>query len=960
MLKHVIVLLLLLVTTNIWGAKISEEERRNRILEIIDEELNEVTRLSKQRNNRDPELLLRAAELNLEKARLVRESENERFLALPAEQRRSADQDRAYAGSNRNFQVANQYATAVTKQFPKYKDIADVYYILAYNARELKQYDQAQKYFSLATKKAPKGSSTFHKSQLALADSLYNKAQFSKAIPLYESALSKLKETWWTKDSFNLAWCYYRVKNYTKAINLMKEIHQKSSDQRFINMSHFVERDLGGFFIEARRTDEAIKWYKTQNIDFSNHLIKIAKVLIAQGKFTQAEQLANEAASMQKTTEGRAEVLTLQLDLFDKFEKVPPHLKASEELTKLFEARKLDKSQTKILEYQVAKKAAELQKAASSDIYKNVKKTRELRARQANDYFSLLARLRPGQTAEPTFFKGETAYAAGKYTEAMDSYQLSYSSALKEKNTKVASQSMEGMLAALGQKEFPQALAEKYYIPVYTSYLAHDGSSARAKVIRQKLFKVYMSRNDVDNAEKVMSDYAKNYPDDFKTQEAMLAEVMEQARKKKDYSKVKFFVSEINNGTYKVSKKYADALRQLMTKIQIEGAQMALDKGDKSSALKSYIRIYSSTESTPRAKANAAYNLAALYYEAGDLPESYKWAVIALQEMDAKEAKQFSNSFLAISSNLFLRQRFQQSADLGARTVAKLCTEGLAAKNTAFKNSVFLWLAEGKIEKAEEVMALGARCGIDLVTMNEARIELAREYLRLKRWESLADVIKPVTASKSQAPLTIVYLESLRQTYIGLGDSAQAQQLGSQILSIYREAKVKNLDIPVEALDIIALGLMPKLEQKRIQLGNMKLDFPEQNFNQTVKLKLSILDSLTVDVNEIQKTGSGKGIVKAYKILVNSYERFAEELRLFSPEGKSPEYVESFRKAMSGVWTPILQTAQKRRMDVKQLIQKNTILAEDNFEMLAIQGAEVVPFYNKQGPMVLMDRGGIK
>jgi hypothetical protein len=100
--------------------------------------------------------------------------------------------------------------------------------------------------------------------------------------------------------------------------------------------------------------------------------------------------------------------------------------------------------------------------------------------------------------------------------------------------------------------------------------------------------------------------------------------------------------------------------------------------------------------------------------------------------------------------------------------------------------------------------------------------------------------------------------------------------------------------------------------------------------------------------------------VKAYKILINSYEAFAEELRLFSPEGKSPEYVESFRKAMSGVWTPILQTAQKRRMDVKQLIQKNTILSEDNFEMLAAQGADVIPSYHKQDQMVLMDRGGVK
>lgn len=941
------------------GGKPSEDQRRQKILAIINEELSEVIRLSKQKNDRDPELLLRAAELNLERARLLRESENEKFLAVPAEQRKNVNEAQAYAGSVKSFKTASQYATAVTKNFPRYRDIGDVYYILAYNARELKQYDQSEKYLSLATKSARKGSKTYYKSQLALADSLYNKGKFEQAIPLYQTALANLNETWWTKDAFNLAWCYYRVRNYDKAISLMQEIHKKSADQRFVNMSYFVERDLGIFYVDARRTDDAIAWYKSKGIDFSGHLVKIAKVLVPQGKFTQAEQLANEAAAMQKTPEGRAEILFLQLDLFDKYEKVAPHLKAARELTGMAQAKRLSESQQKILQFQVAKKAAELQKAATSETYKNVRKTRALRTKQANQYFDLLALLRPGAAAEPLFFKGETSYAAGNYVTAMESYNAAFERAKAENNKKIASQAMEGMLAALGQKDFPAAQAEKFYVPVYGTYLEQDPRSDRAKLIHQKLFRVHMSKKDIASAEKVMEGYAKNFPQDYKTQEAMLAEVMEEARKKKDYDKIKVFVTQINAGTYKVSKKYADALRQLMTKIQIEGAQVALDKGDKSTALKSYIRIYSSPESTPRAKANAAYNLAALYYEAGDLPESYKWAVVALQEMDARESKQFANSFLAISTNLFLRQRFQQSADLGARTVAKLCSEGLAAKNTAFKNSVFLWLADGKLEKAEEVMQLGARCGIDLSTLNEARLELAKEFSRLKRWDSLAAAVLPVTTSKSQAPQTIVHLEALRQSYLSIGDSAKAQETGSLILSIYRESKAKNLDVPVEALDIVALGLMPKLQQKSDQLDALPLRFPEQVFNQTVKQKLSILDSLTAEVNEIQRTGSGRGIVRAQKIYIAAYEKFAAELKGFVPPDKGPEYVESFSKAMMTVWGPISQTAQKRRDEVRALIEKNTILTEESFALFA-KNPKVVPQYHHLSPMVLMDRGGLK
>ncbi len=936
----------------------ASDERRARIIAVINEELSEVTRLSQQRNNKDPELLLRVAELHLEKARLTREEENEKYLEIPADKRRGINENQYYAGSTRSFQNANQYATAVTKSFPNYREIADVYYILAFNARELKNYKDSDKYFALARKKAPRGSKTEKKAKLALADSYFNKAKFSQAIPLYESALAGLNESWWTKDAFNLAWSYYRVKNYNKAIGLMHEIHKRSNDSRYINMKYFVERDLVTFYVDAKRTNEAVAWYRAQGIDYSSHLIKIIKVQTAQGKFTQAEQLLVEATKIQTSQDQRIDVLFLQLELFDKYNKIPSHLKAASELAELATKGALNSDQIKILDYQVSKKAAETQKAAASSTYKDVKKTRLSRTRQAISYFGLIIKIKPQATAEPIFFQGETAYAADELADSIAYYMRAFEAGKKENNQKISNQAMEGMLATLGNKGFSPKAADQFYVPVYSTYLKEDPKSARAKLIRQKLFRVYVDRKDYKNAEQVLSEYAVIYPDDFKTQEVMLASLMDDARSKKDFVRFKGFIVQINEGKYKVSKKYGDALRQMMTKIQIEDAQNALDKGDKAFALKSYIRIYENTESTPRAKANAAYNLAALYYEANDLTESYKWGASAISQMNDAEVKQFSSSFLAIGTNLFLRQRFQQSADLNTRTLAKLCKQGDASKNTAFKNASFLWLAEGMIEKTEEVLNIGLKCGIDIQTLNEVRIELAKEYMKLSRWESLENILSPVTSSKSQAPLALVYLEALRRSYMSLGDRQKAMQLGGQVLDIYRNAKAKNQDIPVEALDIIALGLMPKLEQKQAQLNSIVLSFPEDNFNTQVKRKLGILDSLTGDVNEIQKTGSGKGIVRAYKILINSYEAFAQELSRFSPEGKSDDYVTSFKKAMSGVWTPILQTALKRRQEVKGLIVSNNILSEDNNEMLAPQGSNIIAQYRLQQNLVLMDRGG--
>ena len=54
-------------------------DRRNELIKVIDLELKEVTRLNKQTRTSNPDLLLRMAELLLEKARLVKEVENIKF-----------------------------------------------------------------------------------------------------------------------------------------------------------------------------------------------------------------------------------------------------------------------------------------------------------------------------------------------------------------------------------------------------------------------------------------------------------------------------------------------------------------------------------------------------------------------------------------------------------------------------------------------------------------------------------------------------------------------------------------------------------------------------------------------------------------------------------------------------------------------------------------------------------------
>lgn len=954
MLKHI--LLFLVVFQTAFAAKLTIDERRRKIIAIVDEELSEVTRLSKQQNNKVPDTLFRIAELNLEKARLYREMENEQYLAIPVNERKTVNKNEYFERSTKLFQEANKAASLVENRFPNYRNIGDVHYILAYNNQELGNKQLAQKYFSL-TNRSSKDPKILAKSRLALADYYYHDHKYKEAIPLYEASVGKIDEKWWTRDAFNLAWSYYRIRNYDKAISMMLEVHKKSRTGKYVDMRSSVERDIGIFYVDAKRMNDAIKFYDSIKLNYTEQFIRIANAIVEQGRFEQAEKLLEQVKKTEKDQRRINEIILAQLNIFEKFNRTAQHLEASKELVAIHKKSPLEKSQFDRLSFQVNKQAAELQKATTSKVYQSVPKARRQKANESMAYFALAAELDSKERAEKIFFQAETAYATGLYSKSLSLYVESFDGAKAANNSKLVNQNIEGMLSALGQPSLSKKTANKYYVPVYTRYLSVDKKSERAKTIYVKLFNSQYDLKDISGAEQTLTEYAKSFPQDYKTQEAMLAKVMEHYREKKDYGTVKAYVGRINAGEFKVSKKYADALRSLMTKIQIEGVQQSLDKGDKAVALQGYHQIYESPESTPKAKTNASYNLAALYYELGDTQRSYQWATIALKDMEVSDVAKFSDSFLSIAAGLFLRQQFAQSSDLSHRVLAKLCNQNSSNKVVAYKNAVFIALSNGDVQKAIEIKDFGKQCHVQDAAISEVSFEILKDLARERRWEAYEKTIADLEKNSKNAPLLIVPYEELRNQYLALGSPQEAQAVFQKQTRLYEQARSQKLDVPVEALDLISSRMLSSLIEKKARLKKVELKFPEAIFNNAVKQKLQILDQMTSDVNTIQKVGSGKGIVEAYKYVIEAYEKFGNELKAFVPEGKAPEYVASFQKAMAEVHRPILDNASKQRREIKSLIYKNNILSYSNYSVLYSE-LESFKRYFTEKEAVLMDRGG--
>lgn len=942
-------LVLLLVIINFAFAN-DIERRRDQILKIVDEEVSEVQRLMRS-SKKNPDLMLRLAELHLEKARLWRERENQRYLKINPEKRRKVKKSNFFKESNKYFNSANKLCLEIVKRFPKYKRVGEAYYILGFNAKEANKQKKASIYLSKAAKKS-NNLIVKSKTQTTLAEVYYNQKKYRKAIPLYEKSLRKNQDKWWTKDSYNLAWCYYQTNNSRKAIDLLKDVYKRSADKRFIDMRNDVKRTLGLFFATTGKIDEGIKFYKSIGGDLSAKLIYIAGTLKAEGKFSKAERVYNEALKYDKRSSSKAQIYIEKLNLYGRSGAMNSHLNTARELIKLFKVKALNADQIKVFKFQLEKFSALLQRQVIAKTYVRLPKKRKAKASQANEYFEYLSQINTAKADEFKFLKGETAYAAKQNKEAYTYYKEAFVVSEKMKQSKFKMKAMEGMLASLSLKG--NKLTDNY-IETFEMYLRNWKTGKKAQGIYTRLFNNYLVKKDYNSAKRTLDRYTQNYSNDYKTQEAMIAKLMDIDRKNKNNASLRNWIKLIDRKKYKVSAKFQIKLKELLTTLQIEDVQKDLSSGNKKKALVGYMKVLDDPYSTKRSKINAKYNLSALYYELGDVDNAYKWSIEALKEMETKDVKQFSDSFITIANFLFTTLEFKKSANLSENLIYKICSQKHKKKEISFKNAVFIYLANNDLASTERLIAKAKGCRIKSSSIQLAQFELMREYKNQKKWQSYENLVHSLAKKAT-------YKSKMVDEYLFLADQqkkfsndAREREFRNKAKKLFYRAKKKKEIVSMRALDYFSAIEVEKMKQIAKSVNSIKYSFPEKTFQRAQQRKLTLLEKLTVQASEVQAIGSGVGIVNSFKILNDTYMQVAKDLFAFTPKNKSKEYITAFKKDMNTLGEQIKQAAVQYKNEALRTIKTNEILNTNNFYFQ--NNSTPVRFFGG-GETLIMDRGG--
>jgi len=940
-------------------AKADVEQRRTELLKVLDEELREVTRLNKQIGSQRPDLMLRMAQVLLEKGRLLKDLENQKYLEIPAAERDKVNKDEAFKESRRYFDQAQKTVLVLLKKAPRFEERADAYYILAYNAKELKQDEQSKKFFQKALDESRSDSVVADKSRIALAEIYFNKGSFDKSMSLYEAALKNKRDKWWTKDAFNLGWSYFKMGKYDKAINTMLESYDLSKNSKYIDMSKSIERDIAFFYTEAGKSDEAIQFYKKNGKSISEVMLKVGRYLKTQGKFAAAEKTLSDGVQYKQNEKEEVEFNTELLSLYEKFGRDQKHLEACRALSIQFSKGNLNPDQVEILKYNVQKMSALIQQQLVAKTYEHQKEIRDKKADAANEYFMINALLTPAKSQEDYFHAGETYFAIGKFEKAIPLYAEAIKRSQKNNDKKTEAAASNALMASLGSG-VKKGIADEYLIPAYESFLATNPKGEKSNVVYQRLFSAQMERKNVADAEKTLLNYKTNFPGDVEPQEKMLAQVMDSYKDAGNKAALAGWVKRIDAGEFKVSPEYASKVKTLVLGMQFEKVEQASQKGDKKGALRGYLQIYKSPESDPEAKKTAAYNIAVLFYETGDYKQMYAWAEKSAAMMNAKDLVKFEKDYILFATDLFQRRQFTESASLSEKVFDKICATDSKNKRVFFKNANVIYLAERQFEKSRTLLVKAPKCGISNDVVLAGYLDHLNELAAASRWSSFNDVIKMLEPTKTMWPYLIYPSSLLANELENIGRVEDARKVRSKMMTYYDDSKKQKLDIPLEALDSISLIRLSALEDQIAKMTSVKLAFPEADYNKALKAKFGLLDKITTEAVSISEMGSGIGIVRAYRYLVQSHEALKNEILNFTPAGKNEAYVASFKASMAKVAEPLSKQADDFRQTAIKKIEKDNILTSDNSWFLVKNEFNFIPEYFSDNGAALMDKAGGK
>lgn len=969
------ILICLSLSTGVMGKSIAKVKKQKpvtakwqKLLNMIEEEERTIKTLGRL----GPRLQYRIIELHSEKIKLLKEKENLAFLRSSSKSRKKHKKEWYFRESRSLYKKTMKDGLRIIKRWPRFKQVANIYYTLALNSRDYGKEKYTEKYLKLSLKNARRYAPIVHLAKTSLAEFYYNSKKYKKAIRYYKQVLSNRGDEWYSKHQYNVGWCYLKVRNFDAAIDSLKEAFRASSTGRFISVKDQVLQSIGTFFVMGKRAEEGAQFY----IDFvdkpGKYLIKMAKKTAENGTFKQVRFLLKKAlenAIAKGQVNEQIDINLNELEFYRNFKQSELYFKTAKNLVTLNKTNKFNKEQ----------KGEAVTKIKSLVGYLQVKLSKNKRIdnfdyepkklKRVIDYFEILASLDVEKTYEYRFFQGETYFSVGEYKSAFLSYRrgLEYSKDLTNKDPKANKKELDkwqrkmanSMLATIEEGSFKKETQYKFTIYTYENHIKLWPIDKVSRVIYKKLFNLYLSNKKLVKTNSTLEKYMKSYKKDQKIQRGMFTQVMDFHIKKNDAEVLANYVNKLEDGFLNFDKAYVHSATSILGKLLFGKYQKIEAGGNKEEAINGYISLYENPKYPARVKAKAAVNASTLQLVVGNNSKAWDWMKIGLKLHNEKEGFELKDKVYALSDSFLVQQNFKLATTASTFFLNKFCHKKYKLKKSFFQNAHNFSLLEKDDEKAWALIKTAKKCKVSPKTIQIAKNSMLGQYTNRRDVKRLFWFYKKTKNDpKFKSKFVSIFLDIYWDSRLHKKSSTQ-KKISSFMKKLKVSPKMK------ERIKLIQNYELFEKKISKMSLSNFSdLDkFDENIFNKEFEMSLANMKKVTSLSRPFIKSGHPQIVLGTYSLLKEKYSEYKNSILAYTPNGVPNDFVKGFKGQMKMFTKNLDKEIAGFERQARNLMRRNQIISEYNYNFL--RGSKVVSkidaAYPANGLVVPVDsEGGFK
>lgn len=932
------VLLFALLYSGVSFSSTQMGSRWNELMSLINQEM----KILNSARRKGPELYYRMLELHSEKLKLIHQKNNKDFLDKSKVVNVSGQKENYFQESRQYYAMTKDFGLKILKDYPQTNRRAEVKFAMAINSRDYGKDNITEKYLLDTISLLPDINHPLrHHAETALADFYYNEKKFNDAIKYYQRVIKRTQDEWLPKHTFNLSWCYLKVREFDKAINTIKESYFLSQKNSYVSVKDQALDNIGAFYVYAGRALEGLDFYLKHEKDPFPYLTPMARKAWDKGYQKESEVILSEAQKIIDKNEWKQyqeELFHAYLDFYRQYNRFDDHEKVSQKLVTFYRTAEDEK-------IKVHQKDDAIEKMRSLAGFLQVKLIKDMKEDHGQydtkelqivlSFFIHLIELDHKRKVEYFYFRGETYYSIRRFQDSAPAYVECVNEAKSIKNDEYSRKALNSLLALTGQEVLPKEENKKFIIFAYSEHLALWPRDPMSEKIYPKLFEVYRDGFEDEKGVALLHVFNKNYPEHLKDQQVLMTKILDQFIDKKNTVKLAHAIQDFKGGFLSFPKETIEKTEITLGNMLFMEYQGMAKKGDKKEAAIGFEEIYDNKLYTDKVKSQSAFFAALTYLELADTDKSYSWLRTAWEKMTPEEKAERREEQLKITERTYKLQDFKTSHLLARDLLKEYCTKKDKTQDRFYQVAVMTAMVEEEVGDAYSVIKKHSDCLSKSSLKEEALSQIYHYYDRRGDLSHLKDFVKENSLPEflSQYPLT------LQRWYWERSD----QSLKSKVKKEYKNLNTSETLTWLEEVEKFEAAQKKMNLMSHAEIWN-KDKFDGNLFNQALEGYLVEVQKFKNDYQSLTQSRQLDLALMSTKLLADMYQMSGEKIRDLSPAGMDAQMIKDFKGAMKQVGGQLISAARQ--------YNKNLDKAVKDKERLSVGGRSVASLERVENPVM--------